>query len=489
MRTLHEPVARSGTEATGLNCLDPFTTWLLAVTVSLGVIALWQRSTGWIPALATVATISAGAAMIRIWRESRDPLNPVSAIVVIAALRFGVPAILALFGSQLDDVPIFQLLHLQRQDWLFGYTIAATGVGALLFGWQASALTRSSARPCSTYSRQEPPSSLWAPSLATALGLTALVAFVVTNGVPFMTAVRTGSFRGTEIQEGTGIYFRLSFLLIVGSVTIVHTLLARRSPSDRVPLSAFAPTLLAALAFFVLGGRARAFIAIGAAFLIWWYRPSLPGTRRIHLPGTSLKIKKRLMVCAPLAMVLFSYVTMSYRGADTPGQGMPVNVENFGRYLTATFAIDAGALHSLAVASKLPPGVLEGGSFEAALAFPVSELVGIQGRSAGVYLVEGVIGKARRRWGFSPTVFGEAYLNYGLLGLVLVPAAIGFLFHRLYRRVRSGRTSVLFYALLSIYLLRIIFESIEKWPEALTNLVMLWGITRFGQGGAVHPNT
>lgn len=484
MRILQESVASSGTEARS-NCLDPFTTWLLGATVALGVIVLWERSTVWIPVLALLATVSAVGAAIRVWRESRDALNPVSLIVVIAAVRFGLPAVLALFGSGLDDVPIFQLLRLQRQDWLFGYTIGVTGIAALLLGWQVAALTRSAGDPCATCSRQDPGTPLWAPTFAATVGLLALVAFVITNGVSFVTAARTGSFRGVEVQQGTGIFFRLSFLLIVGSVTIVHALLARRDPSDRAPWSVFAPVLCAAFAFFVLGGRARAFIAIAAAFLLWWYRPS--SDQRVR-SATSLRSRKMLLVCAPLSMMLFSYLGSTYRGADTPGRGNPVGVEDFGQYLSGTFAIDAGALHSLAVASKLPPGILEGRSFLGALTFPVSQFGAVQGRSTGVYLVEGVIGRTQRKWGFSPTIFGEAYVNFGLLGLILVPGTIGFLFQRLYSRVRSGRTSVLFYALLAVYLLRIVFESIEKWPETLTILVMLWGITRFRQDDAVRPS-
>lgn len=488
MRTLSEPGARSDTEAMASRCLDPFTTWLLAATVALGVIVLWERSTAWIPVLAIVATVSAATAMIRVWRQSRDALNPVSVIVVIAAVRFGLPALLAVFGSQMEDVPIFQLLRLERQDWLFGYSMAATGVAALLLGWQVSALTRTSGGPCSACWRQQLPTSLWAASLAAAVGFLALVAFVVTNGVSFITAARTGSFRGTEIQEGTGIFFRLSFLLIAGSVAAVHANLARRDPSDRVPWSAFAPALCAALAFFVLGGRARAFIAIAAAFLLWWYRPSGDQqARRLLRPGRSPRTKKLLLVCAPLAMIIFSYVGQNYRGTDSGSSRGPGVVEDFGRYLAGPFAVDAGALHSLAVASKQPPGVLEGKTFPAALTFPVSRWA-LQGRSTGVFLVEGVIGKPQRKWGFSPTIFGEAYVNYGLLGLVLIPGAIGFLFQRLYSRVQSGRTSVLFYALLSVYGLRIIFESIEKWPETLVIVAMLWVITRFREGGAVRPS-
>jgi oligosaccharide repeat unit polymerase len=410
-------------------------------------------------------------------------LNPISLIIVIAAVRFGLPAVQALFGSQLDDLSLVRFLRLDRQDWLLGYSIAATGLAALLLGWQASALTRSAVDHSPASRRRQLPSSLSAPILALAAGFLALVAFVVTNGISFVTAVQTGAFRTIEIRPGTGIFFRLSFLLIVGSVVAVHTLLARTGQLDRVPLSAFTPAILAALAFFVLGGRARAFVAIAAAFLLWWYRPSYDEHGRpVHRPGRSLKSKTRVLVCAPLAMILFSFVGVSYRGTDAAtGRGAPTNVEEFSRYLTGAFSIDAGALHSLALATRLPPGVLQGRSFLPNLAFPVSEFVTLPGKSTGVYLVEKFVGRSQQKWGVSATIFGEAYTNYGLFGLVLILATVGFLFERLYGRFRSGRTSMLVYALLSVYLLRIVFESIEKWPEALTVLAMLWVVTRVSQ--------
>jgi oligosaccharide repeat unit polymerase len=487
VRAFSDSATRSVDVAREPDGLGPFITWLLAATVMLGAIALWERSTVWIPVIALLATVGPTGAAIRAWRGTRDALNPITVIVGIAAVRFGLPAIMELFGSRLGEMPAVRLLHLQRQDWLFGYSIAATGVAALLLGWQASTLTRSS-HPSRTFLRQEPPcTTLWAAIMAGAVGLMALVAFVVTNGMSFVTAVQTGAFRGIEVQQGTGLFFHLSFLLIVGSVAAVHTALTRNSQMLRPSLAVFAPALLAALAFFVLGGRARAFVAIAVAFLLWWYRPSRDqNVRRTCFAGPSLTSKRILLVVVPLAMVSFSYLGINYRGSDASSRGSAVNVEEFGRYLGGTFTIDAGALHSLALASKLPPGILEGKSFLGNLAFPVSEFVALPGKSTGVYLTQRFVTGSQRKWGFSPTIFGEAYLNYGLLGLVVISSLVGFGFERLYGRFQAGRTNLLVYALLAVYLLRILFESIEKWPEALTMLAMLWAVTRFRQDTSAH---
>jgi oligosaccharide repeat unit polymerase len=480
VRALSEP--RSGSVAREPSGLYPFITWLLAATVSLGVIALWERSVVWIPALAVLATVGSAGAMISTWRGSRDALNPITVIVGIAAVRFGLPAVMELFGSRLQDMSTVRFLHLQRQDWLFGYSIAVTGVAALLLGWQASALTRRSVDPLGMFGRRDLPSAFWASILAAAVGFLALVAFVMTNGISFFTAVKTGVFRGIEVRQGTGVFFHLSLLLIVGSVVTVHAGLARYNRSNRPSLAVFAPVLVSAVAFFVLGGRARAFVAVAGAFLLWWYRPSRDQhVRQRYLLGPSLRSKRTLLVCAPLAMVIFSYLGITYRGTAAPGRGSPVNVEEFGRYLGGTFTVDAGALHSLALASKLPPGVLQGKSFPGNLAFPLSEFVSLPGKSSGVYLTQRFVTGLQPKWGFSATIFGEAYLNFGLLGLVLISGLMGFIFERLYSRFRAGRTSLLVYALFSVYLVRIIFESIEKWPEALTILAMLWVVTRFGQ--------
>lgn len=73
-------------------------------------------------------------------------------------------------------------------------------------------------------------------------------------------------------------------------------------------------------------------------------------------------------------------------------------------------------------------------------------------------------------WGFHPSVIGEAFVNFGPAGVVLVGIAFGLIGSVLYRKLQRGRLPLFAYGIAAIYLVRIFFESIQKWPEALVVL-------------------
>ena len=144
-----------------------------------------------------------------------------------------------------------------------------------------------------------------------------------------------------------------------------------------------------------------------------------------------------------------------------------------------------GQLHSLAGAFAIGPGVLGGQTFIGALTWPLEKFLPIPGKSAGVFIVQTLVGFSDEgKWGVHASLIGDAYLNFGLAGVSIVMVVFGVLLKFVYVKFREGSLQSVVYVLALLYGLQIFLVSIEVWPQTLTVLtftllLMLLGKTIF----------
>src|SRR5262249_6108117 len=147
---------------------------------------------------------------------------------------------------------------------------------------------------------------LYAAIVGMFLGLLALFVFIKSNtSISITETASTGIFRSIQIQEGTGKFFYLSFMLISSSVVFVDYLFSRK----HAWWIALLPTTVAMMALFVLGGRLRSLTAMTAKLLV--FRAHKKNTK------TSLSTIICLVSIAVLLPIVFA-AGAAYRG----GQGM-----------------------------------------------------------------------------------------------------------------------------------------------------------------------
>jgi oligosaccharide repeat unit polymerase len=294
------------------------------------------------------------------------------------------------------------------------------------------------------------------------VGFMALAAFFVMNAS--MGALTSGEFRGITIQEGTGKYFSMAYLLISSSVLLCCYLL-----SKGFKWLALIPVGVAMLLYWPLGGRGRAMTSVIIGLILLWYQG------REHKGWRALSFKPIHLLTVTvgvLCIIIFSHLGAAYRG--TSGERAVSDVFSFlelWSYLRRSIYVDLGQLLSLAAAIEIGPAVLEGRSFLGSLTWPLSKFMPIPGRSAGVYIVE-ILGGADkdRKWGVAASLVGDAYLNFGLLGVVAIMVLYGAFLKILYLKFRQGVMHSAIYSLAIVMALKIFMGSIEKWSQALTTV-------------------
>jgi hypothetical protein len=320
----------------------------------------------------------------------------------------------------------------------------------------------------------------YAAIMGMVVGGLALLAFILGNAS--LDVVASGEFRGTTIQVGTGKFFYLAYLLLPGSVLFSCYLL-----STGQKWRALVPVFVSTALYWPLGGRGRALTSLlGGLLLVWYCKRERSGWKRMSVNPFSIV---RVVVAAMLVVWLL-YVGSLYRG-NLGIRAFPESLSLSGLwgYVEGAAFKDIGQLHSLAAAVAIGPGVIGGDTFIGALTWPLNQVLPIPGRSAGVFIVETLAGFVdERKWGVHATLLGDAYLNFGLLGVVIVMLSFGGLFKVLYIKFRDGRIHIAIYVLAFLYGQQMLLGSIEVWPHALTVLaftfpVMLLGRTVFSLVG------
>jgi hypothetical protein len=439
--------------------------YFLSFAFVLGAFSL-SGVTWLLPVYFSIAYISLGFTFLSVTRFWRDWLNPLSIVLIAGVFRFTIPGVLSLRTD--PDFAIFQIMGLDRDQWIRGHTLALAGLLGVGLGWlmpmnlsgSGRSLPRMGLYPNLRSSRGVP----YAAMLGMLIGFSALILFIGSH-VPVSEAVSTGQMRGTEIREGTGKYFHLSLMLIASSVVFSAYLIERRYSWFITSL----PAVVAAASFWVLGGRVRAFVPMVCVALLLWYRRN------------ELKVPVRTgFVLSLILLPVFSYVGQLYRG----GMGLEAfsqifSVSSLTDYVSYAVWLDWGQLHSLAGAVAVGPGVLGGQTFTALL-WPLTKFVDLPGKSAGVFIVQSLVGYDERKWAFHATLIGDAYLNFGVLGVFVVTTLFGILLRKVYIAFKQGTIGAVYYSFATVYGLRIFFESVEEWGEGLEMIVYAYLLIRFG---------
>jgi hypothetical protein len=442
--------------------------WLLVSTFSLGLFALWSRELYGVPVIMGIGYMGAVVAFRHSIISSRDLFNPLCIILFISFIRYSSPGVLLMAGVEPSPgiSEFYRLMGLSESDWLWAHVLSLTSIAGIALGWF---LVRGQPSEPVQLGFSFAPGVGHAAVLGMLVGLAALVVFIVVNAS--LGAILTGAIRSTTIQVGTGKYFFLIYMMIAGSILLSAYLLAKNKP--RVALI---PVVLCGLFLLPLGGRGRAITPFLAALLLQWYRQR----EQKAWPRFRLRMAHVFVLVASFifAMWLFHFGAM-YRG----GQGIGALAESLslqGNWEHAKSSVfgEFGQLHSLAGAIAIGPGVLEGKTFFASLSWPLSEVLPIPGRSAGIFIVETLVGFPQNKWGLHASLIGDAYLNFGLFGIMLIMPIFGILSKLLYAKFRTGRLNPAIYVFAAVYGINLYLKSIDTWPYTLTGLVFMWVIIR-----------
>jgi oligosaccharide repeat unit polymerase len=445
--------------------------WLAASSFGLGFVVLWSGQSSYL----TYFVAAAYAAMLFSWvlsvRSWRDPFNPLSLVLVVGFVRFFLPGILLSSGFEpAEGVPrFFQLMQLAESDWESGHALSLLGILGIVVGWLG---TQPKAKQGVALKFHVGGAVRYAGWLGMLVGFLAFWAFVLTNAS--MDVIASGEFRGTTIQEGTGKYFFLAYLLIAGSVLISCDFLAH----GRKWLSLL-PTSVAAVLYFILGGRGRAMFALAVGLLVLWYFTAEKRSWR------KLSVRPVIILTVPVIAIIvvwLSYLGALYRGGFGSRAFIEaLSISGLWEYVQRSIFTDFGQLHSLAGAISIGPGVLNGRTFYGSLTWPLNQFLPIPGKSAGIFIVETLVGFSEgEKWGVNPSLIGDAYLNFGLTTVALLMLLFGALLKIVYVKFRNGTLHIAIYGIALFSALQICFLSIDKWPQALITLVFTYFLILIG---------
>lgn len=449
--------------------------WCVGIVVAaylLGFLALWPEQDWLLTYFTPAAYLAISYAFVRTLQVWRDPFNPLCLVLAVAFVRFVLPGILFLSGTEVPDEvdSFFRTLQLSDNDWRRGNALALVGLLGVALGWLVVQVRWTRGQPIKFLLAE---GVKYTAFLGMAVGLAALAAFVLSNAS--LDVIVSGAFRGTTIQVGTGKFFFLAYFLIAGSVLLSCYFVTK----DRGWYS-LTPVLAAAVFYWVLGGRNRAMTPVACGLLLLWY------FRREKNSWRKLSIKPRYFALVPCGVMLvawLSYVGLLYRGEHGIGAfAEAMSLSGFWEHVQISVFGDLGQLHGLAGAIAIGPGVLNGSTFLGALSWPLGAIFPIPGRSAGVFIVETLAGFMNgQRWGVNASLIGDAYLNFGVGGVMIVMLIFGALLKTIYIRFRQGRLHGAVYAVAALSFVQISWVSIEVWPQALVTLSTTWLLIFLGR--------
>jgi oligosaccharide repeat unit polymerase len=414
----------------------------------LGCSLLITGDTYLYPLFLIVAYVALALSLVVCYRACHDLVAPIFLVVLVTFVRYCVPAFAA-YAYNLRHIPLFQVLVISQTDLDRGHTLALTCLVFVSLGWLAAPEHQTG----HSLTARTPNDRLWVGAvLGMTVGYLFLLLFVATN-TSLSSAVLHGTFRGVAVHPGTGKYFYLGLVLIPGSTAACAVLLRR----DFTVLAALVPAFLASWSFLVLGGRARAATPLLCGLVLVWYCRG-PWPRRLRSRHAFLAV---LGGAAAVVVMLWAlYAGQAYRGGDL---NRATSLRQFANYARITALTDIGQTQSLALAVD-HAGALHGRTFAGALLWPLSKLLPIPSRSTGIYLVQSTR-KYKTTWGLLPSLAGDAYVNFGVAGILVVSFLFGFLIKLLYGHRR--KIPDVLYAVLLVYVVRVYTESLDKWGELL----------------------
>jgi oligosaccharide repeat unit polymerase len=401
------------------------------------------------PAFVALAYACVIGTLFRCSRGQEGWASPLCLILATALLRYTVPALM-LEVAEAPSTPA-KLMRLNPGSWQKGHEMALLAMsgfalGAITYLYLRRG-TRNSVRPPSSH-----PGTAPSAIIGMAVGAVGVALFMDGN-VNILAALKSGEFRSSTIQVGTGKYFVLGFTALAAAC-ILSAHLEQKGRGWWVVLL---PGLIALIIFFPLGGRMRAVGPLLGAFWLLWLRR---GSGRVKL-GTSAGI-----ALATLFSLMLFHVGGAYRG----GYGIAafnesLSLSSLQGYAYHALWLDVGQLHALAAVSHMPGGDLGGRTF-LALLWPLSQILALPETSAGMYVIEVLhVGGFSQTWGYHSGLVGDAFINFGVWGIPIVLGLFGVIVIAISDWHARGRLPTAFYILLVLYSLRIFSESVDKYKE------------------------
>ena len=448
--------------------------WTAVLTVSFGVIAFWAKQSWLLPFFLPAAYLTLALVLVRTLRTWRDPLNPLCLVLIIGLVRFLVPGFLIMNGAELEGEfkDLIDAMRISDTDWQWANVLALIGMLSVVLGWLSIQKPSERQKHLKFYVSE---TVKYASIIGMVIGGLAIFAFIVMNAS--LGVIVSGGFRSATIEVGTGKYFFLAYLLISGCVLLSCYFLAR----GRTRIS-MVPPFIAALLYWGLGGRNRAMAPIaGGLLLLWYYGRETKSWKKVTLTPKYVA----LAIVIPVCVVWLSYVGLLYRGESGVGLSAfseALSISGFSQHVKQSIFSDLGQLQGLAGAIAIGPGVLRGDTFIGALSWPLSKVISVPGRSAGVFIVEELVGfgSDQPRWGFNASLIGDAYLNFGFGAVVVITLLFGALIKLLYVKFRSGDLHCAIYTLAVVSAVQAFWVSIEVWPQALTVIGFAVSLLFFG---------
>jgi oligosaccharide repeat unit polymerase len=473
MRAIPQTVVQDSIHKFDSKSRGYFFLWSTFVALSLGLI-VFRSSEAWLfPMFFVFAYAVILFALVRTTALWRDVLNPLSLVLALGFIRFLIPGLMFLSGAEPPEnaAIFFGLMQVSDKEWFSGHVLALIGMLATILGWL---LVQTRGIPVAPLKFHISEGTKYAALIGMLVGFMALSAFFMVNAS--IGAILSGSFRSTTVQVGTGKYFVLAYLLIVGSIFLCCYLLSKNVKWWR----ALVPVAISMMAYWPLGGRGRAVMPVSGGLILLWY------VNRERKGWSKLSVKPVHFVTGPLIVlfiILVFYVGSIYRGNSDPNTLLEsLSITGLWQYLKSAIYVDLGQLHSLAGAIAIGPGVLEGKTFIGSLSWPLSAFLPIPGRSTGIYIIEELVGLPdEHRWGIAATLIGDAYVNFGFHGVIITMSVYGGLLKMVYLKFRQGVIHSAVYVLAVIAGMQILWGSIEVWPQTLSMLLFAFAITLTGK--------
>ena len=132
-REIDEPLFQvANVRSGGLWCV-----WTAALAFFVGVIAFWSGQSWLLSFFLPAAYLAIVFAFVRTLHTWRDPFNPLCLVLIIGVVRFLLPGILILNGTEPDGeaMLLFQLMKLSDSDWEWANALALVGMLAAVLGW------------------------------------------------------------------------------------------------------------------------------------------------------------------------------------------------------------------------------------------------------------------------------------------------------------------------------------------------------------------
>lgn len=430
-----------------------------AVAAVLGIITFDDPTRPMLPVFFILSYTAIAVAVIWSIKQYNDWFNLLALICAVGFLRVLAPAV---FGQPDDPrIALFWDMGLDSRNWESAHILALIGLNSVALGWM---ITPTFVGSVSTYLvglisfEYQTKSLIQAASIAMAAGILFILIYVERNTTSFLEAAGSGDFRNIAIQEGaievgTGYYFWLGMIAISGSSILTAVLLK----SGRGVFIALLPAIIVAATFWVLGGRFRALTPLIAGVLIVVYHTGLSakGTRVMFLTIVGLIIVMPYLLLAG---------TMYRNGLGVSAFRAAADIQRLSDYTSIAFIQETGQVYALAGAARIGPGELNGQTFTVFL-WPVSDFIGMHGKSTGSYIIEELTG---RTFGIHPSIIGDIYLNYGLILIPFLLIIFGIIIRALYILFRSNILPLSIYSITAVNFIRIYFESSDKYKEALT---------------------